>query len=447
MKRIPRTGRPGRQAWWLPALLLLLVPAPWGGIAHGQQEKIVDEVVAIVGDSAILLSQIVQQENQERTRGILVPPAGTPESDDFRSAILEGLVDFMLVLQAASQDTLLQVDDAQVDADLQVEMARIEGNYVDRAAMERALREEGMTVQSFREMLRTQIAQGRLRQLYMSARAGGAPVEVSNEEVRAAFEAGRATLEPRPATVTFQQIVLAVDASDSARAEAKAMLEGLLERARAGEDFAELAMEHSQDPSAASGGDLGWFRKGRWVEEFEDAAFSLLEGGISDVVETAFGYHIIQIERVRFAERKGRHILIRPEAGLADLVRVRTRAEEAFERAETEDFQALIGEYHDSSIPDSATIPERQIAQRLPPAYLAALTGGEVGDVVGPLQFTADADQESFAIIKILERRPPGEYTFEEFEPQLRSQLIQNKQIQVHLDALRAKTYIEIKQS
>ena len=257
------------------------------------------------------------------------------------------------------------------------------------------------------------------------------------------FEAGRGTIQQRPATVTFKQVLQTVAPSDSSRADAVALIEGLLERARAGEDFAELATEYSQDPgSAQAGGDLGWFRRGNFADAFDEAAFRLLEGGISDVVETIFGYHVIVVERVRFAERKARHILIRPDVGPGDILRARQQAEETANQAKNKDFQALIDEFHDPTLPDSATIPLRQVAQRLAPAYVAALNGREAGETVGPIQFN-ERGQEYFAVLKIIETREAGEYTYGDLEPQIRSTLMQQKRLDALLDRLRAKTYVK----
>jgi peptidyl-prolyl cis-trans isomerase C len=108
---------------------------------------------------------------------------------------------------------------------------------------------------------------------------------------------------------------------DDSKTRAKA--EDVLKRARAGEDFAALAKEFSSDGSKDKGGDLGWFKRGMMVKPFEEAAFAMKPGEISDVVETPFGFHIIKVEEKRTSkdeqgkdveEVHARHILIQSES-------------------------------------------------------------------------------------------------------------------------------------
>lgn len=94
--------------------------------------------------------------------------------------------------------------------------------------------------------------------------------------------------------ITASHILIGFGAdSERSQEEAKAQIEALKTQIADGGDFVSLAKSHSDCPSSAQGGDLGPFGRGMMVPEFEQAAFALDEGGVSDIVETSFGYHLI----------------------------------------------------------------------------------------------------------------------------------------------------------
>jgi peptidyl-prolyl cis-trans isomerase D len=133
--------------------------------------------------------------------------------------------------------------------------------------------------------------------------------------------------------VHARHILLAVpgDASAKERQQKREQAEKLLIQAREGADFAELARKHSQDPgSAAKGGDLGFFRRGMMVQSFENAAFSLTAGQISEVVESPFGYHLIRVEAV---ESGGLRPLGEVKGQVEEGVRAEKARQLAFEKA------------------------------------------------------------------------------------------------------------------
>jgi len=125
----------------------------------------------------------------------------------------------------------------------------------------------------------------------------GGTVNVSEKDIDD-FYAGNPEKFATEETIRARHILFKVgpDAGEDEKKEARKKAEDVLEKARGGEDFAELAKAYSQGPSGPKGGDLGSFGRGKMVPPFEEAAFSLKPGEISGIVETRFGYHIIKVE-------------------------------------------------------------------------------------------------------------------------------------------------------
>jgi len=108
-----------------------------------------------------------------------------------------------------------------------------------------------------------------------------------------------------------QKVAEKFSSDETVNADAKAKAEEVLAKVKAGEDFATLATQYSQDTTASAGGDLGFFGKGKMVPEFETAAFALKAGEVSELVKTVYGYHIIKVTEVKGEEIKASHILIK----------------------------------------------------------------------------------------------------------------------------------------
>lgn len=122
-------------------------------------------------------------------------------------------------------------------------------------------------------------------------------LEIPEERLRVAYEE-RLDEFTVPEQIRVRHILFRVppDANEEEVEQIRRRALVVLEEARSGADFAELARRHSDDPSASAGGDLGWFGRGRMTPEFEEAAFALDEGEISDLVRSPFGFHIIRLE-------------------------------------------------------------------------------------------------------------------------------------------------------
>ncbi len=130
-----------------------------------------------------------------------------------------------------------------------------------------------------------------------------AKISVSEDDMKLFYKAHQEDFKA-PEMVRARHILIKVDksASEDDKKKAKDKAEGILKRIKSGEDFAKLASEFSDDPgSKTKGGDLGLFQRGKMVPAFEEVAFSLNAGEVSDVVETRFGFHLIKVEEKKEA--------------------------------------------------------------------------------------------------------------------------------------------------
>ncbi len=441
-------------ARFIPALLVaaFLVPGLLGaqvGLDDPSSDELVDKVAAVVGDSIVLYSQVLEQIGRMEAQGMDVPAPGTPEMQQMEREILQQLVDQQVLLQAADRDTLVAVSDDEVEQRFQMawqeQINRFGGT---EEQFRQAVEQSGENFSQYQATLREEIRRSLLLQRYMQEQMRTiGQVAVRDAEVREFFERERDRFGERPATLSLRQVFLQPRASDEARAEARERAEEVLQRLRDGEDFEELAERYSDDPGTRQqGGDLGWYRRGDGlVEDFEDVAFAMREGQISGVVETPFGAHIIRVDRVRGAERKIRHILISSEITPGDEARARERAQEiANEVREGASFRDYDLEAAQFGLPDSITIAQDQLDQ-FPDAFASALRAASEGEVVGPVEFPLGQGLTVFAVARIDRLLDAGEFQFEDVREQLQANLREQRMEERILERLRQRTYVDIR--
>lgn len=429
------------------AVLGTLLPAgihaqvgPRGLVELYGDSSIVDRVAAVVGDSTIMVSEV---EDQYRT----LQYQGTPMEP---RQILENLVNDQLILQAAAQDSTIRqsLDEQAIDEQVDERIRQVRAQFDTEAAFQAELSAAGLTIEQFRAETRQRIRSGRLAQLYVRRALREPPaVAVTDEEMRAFFEQQRGQLETRPEMYTIRHVWVDPSPSDSAWAMARATADSIRAvLARDSADFAELARELSEDPGTASdGGDLGWFRRGLMVREFDRVAFSLTDGAISPPVRTELGFHLIKTERKRPGEVKARHILIRPEATDADLERARATAEEIAERARAgESILDLAEELGSDLVPPEIERPRSRLSTLPYPEAESLITGLQEGEVAGPIELDLEG-RTVFAVLRVSAVTEAGDFTFEDLEDQIRDAVMERKRIQAIYDRLRNRSYVDIR--
>lgn len=258
------------------------------GPAAAGREKGAGEPVARVNGVGISEEEFARNwEYFLQRSGIPTDHAGkSGKVEEFRQQVLDRLVDEELLFQD-SQARKLGASAEQVDAELE----KAHQQFPTPEAFAEALARNRLSEEGLRKVFTRNLSIQSLVEQDI-----GKGVAVSDAEVHD-FYAGNTESFQTPEQVRARHILVAPDAkSEEARQAAKAETEGLLAQIRGGADFEEIARKSSDCPSAQQGGDLGFFRRGQMVREFDEAAFALKPGEISGVVETQFGYHIIRLE-------------------------------------------------------------------------------------------------------------------------------------------------------
>jgi peptidyl-prolyl cis-trans isomerase SurA len=429
-------------------LFTVLCVAALSRAAGGQQARPVDRIVAIVGTRPILASQIDERLVEMQAQGGQMPSDSAGRAA-LRRQILDGMIDEELIVQQAQRDTSVKVTEQEVLDQVEQTYQNVRKQFSSELEFQNQLRQARFgSAEEWRRWLadeqRRRIQQDRLFEV-LRQHGKLKPIPPTDAQMREFWEERRSQQPKRPASVSFRQIVIKPQPDSTARARALQLAESLLVALRHGADFASVAKRFSADSgSREQGGELGWFRRGVMVKEFEDVAFRLRPGEISEVVETPFGFHIIQLERAQPAEILARHVLIEAEVSPAQVTLARRLADSvrAALAAGSASFDSLARRHAD---PNEPKLGEDASITQLPPAYQELLARDTTTGLKPVVTVGAGTPRPKFVVLEITRRNPEGDLTFEDVKLQIRSQLSQQLAVRQYIDQLRRSTYIDVR--
>jgi len=407
----------------------------------------VDRVVAVVGDQPILYSELRDEILTRRAQGLEIP-SDSAALRKLEHDVLNEMIDAELLVQKAKEEKV-EVNEDDLEKTIDRRMADIRGRFGSEAEFRSELKKAGFgTPDEYRkkqlDMLRKQqLQQEVFRKLKQDGKLPAATV--SESEVTEAYQQSKATLPKREARISFKQIVIAPKPTPAAKAAARAKAESLLVEIAKGGDFEQIAKRESMDPGSKElGGDLGWFRRGVMLRPFEDMAFALPVGRVSPIVETAYGFHIIRVDRAQPSEVKARHILIRPKIDSNDVVRAKLEADSVRQALDHgANFDSLVTKHHDPV--ENAILPDLP-RDSIPAAYSAAIGKAGAGAIVGPFPIPDAANNlTKYVVLRVTAATPAGDYPEDEARQVLRQQLGEAKTARRLLDSLRKQTFVSLR--
>ncbi len=300
---------------WNPIFCTLTLA--FGALAHAQTAQQADYITAVVNSEPITESEVrseVARLRQEYSR----QPQALPAPDELRKLVLERLISERTQLQLARENGI-RVDESNVD---QAEQSVARQNQIDVPELRRRLAKDGIPLAKFREQLRDQFLLTRLREREVEGR-----LRITDQDVdRALAEEQNLANDPLTQEVNLAQILISVPekATAEVRAARAELAQKTLQRLRAGEKFETVALEVSA-ADATNGGQLGLRRGDRYPPLFLEATVRLPLGGVSDIVRSDAGLHILKVVERKagtaqartLVQTRARHILLRPTVQLS----------------------------------------------------------------------------------------------------------------------------------
>jgi peptidyl-prolyl cis-trans isomerase SurA len=419
---------------------LALVCSAQSSFVELEEGQSLDKIVAAVGGQVILASEV----DAQMYRTIQNNQSVSFADEEIRLDILNQLIDDKLVVVKAIEDSM-EVGSEEIDARWQQLLEQWVGQYGSEERIEKIFKKPISRIKfDYSDQIRNQILSQRLSYTKFGQ------ISVTPKEVERFYQEYKDSLQIIPDQYDLAHIMLEVSADESSKKESFEKAKSIRDSLLNGTDFAELAKRNSQDPgSAPSGGELGWFERGKLFPEFEKEAFALSKGETSLPVETPFGYHIIQTMDKKKNSILTRHILIKfgetedkQQETINKLLEIKARVEAG------EDFESLAKEL--SQDKDSKAFGGalgKMMTGRMPNSTFMAVKDLKDGQITDPFPHEGTSSKPAYHIILRKKFYPSHKMSLEEDSAQIENFAKMNKQSKLMkkwVAELRKELYWEI---
>ena len=277
-------------------------------------QQVVEGIIAVVGDKIILKSAIESQYLQLRQQGVIF------DEKETKCQVLDELILQKLLSHHAEVDSL-EVTEDEVNNTINQRLDYFVSELGSEQKVEKYFKK---SISEIREEFAFLIKEQMLAQRMESQITSN--VSITPLDVQKFFNRiPKDSLPIFPEEIHLSQIIVYPKVDEYERKRLIDKLNDFKKRIQNGEDFSFLASLYSDDGSASQGGDLGFVKKGKFVPKFESAAFGLQEGELSDIVETKFGFHLIQMVKRRGEQFNVRHILLKPNISKESIFNAKTK--------------------------------------------------------------------------------------------------------------------------
>jgi peptidyl-prolyl cis-trans isomerase SurA len=426
--------------------------------ASATQTAPLEGIVAVVGDAVITRFDLQEQVLGKLQRKEVAEPKTHADTLAIQRDALNDMIEEELLLQKA-KELKIEVTDAELTPMIDNQIKQTRAQFGTETEFRTQLAKASLgTPDEYRKYLLEQYRKRYthdkvLRKLQTDGKI--IPVNVTDEEIAAEFDRAKAFLPPKPAAVTFKQIVIAPTPTAAAREVARVRAESLLAEIRRGGDFERIAKRETMDVQTKdTGGDLGWIRRGDNLPEFDRWLFGgpflapLSPGQVSSVFETPYGFHIVRVDRVQTGEVKARQILISPKIDSSDIARTAKLADSVAGLWKAGAvFDTLAKKYNDYAGKEETSLLTPYPRDSLPETYQKAFLLQKPGAIVTFRIAGAAQHPEisKFVVAQLLTVDEGGERTLPEMKAAVRTELSMRGGVRRYVDALRKQTYVSVR--